>query len=452
MGSNLPAPVADALLIQVATSLKATTYLAVASLCVLVYDFAITIDQEVKFVWRQRWSFGKVMYIFIRYATILMMLGHVACMYAYLYYSSTLFKPTQLCSYFTRRYRCRCRAIETTFVWSEVIIIIAGSSVLIVRTWLLWGGGRWVLAGLIGGLILASGLSTYYVYIEMTDFGILSVNPQLFRGCVVRISSTTWRPILSPLLYETFVIVLTVAKISTTPNRAPLLIRLFVDGTLYYIAVATVLLFTTIGAAYTPTHALAVGSGFHTVCISIGCSRLFLSLHSWAYTNQRYSAPHLSQNRSIKRGPDHSPGSSLSSYPLRESTSFRSDKFASRTDIEAGRVLMATNPNASTTVVSPPEPAALDVRSMLPDIERPSLPGHTLFRDSSTRTPQHQRQHRPPRSSSLYPARPMPPGSESTEQLVSAPELEEAKLGTNITPVERRGIATVDTRRKYNVI
>ncbi|CAE6489282.1 unnamed protein product [Rhizoctonia solani] len=250
MGSNLPTPVADALLIQVATSLKATTYLAVASLCVLVYDFAITIDQEVKFVWRQRWSFGKVMYIFIRYATILMMVGHVACMYAYLYYSSTLFKPTQLCSYFSRRYRCR--AIETTFVWSEVIIIIAGSSVLIVRTWLLWGGGRWVLAGLIGGLILASGLSIYHVYIEMTDFGILSVNPQLFRGCVVRISSTTWRPILSPLLYETFIIVLTVAKISTTPNRAPLLIRLFVDGTLYYIAVATVLLFTTIGAAYTP--------------------------------------------------------------------------------------------------------------------------------------------------------------------------------------------------------
>ncbi|CAE6402582.1 unnamed protein product [Rhizoctonia solani] len=417
MATDLPAPVAHALLIQVATWLKATNYLAVVSLCVLVYDCAITIDQEVKFVWGQRWSFGKAVYIFIRYATILTMAGHVACMYAHV-----LIPPVASGT-------CRCHAVEAIFVWSEVAIIIAGSSVLIVRTWLLWGGTRWVLAVLIGGLLLASALSIYYVYIDMANFSTISVNPQLLRGCVVRIPSTVWRPILFPLLYETFVIILTVAKVSMTPNRAPLVTRLFVDGTLYFIAVAAVLLFTTIGAAYSPTRALVVGSGFHTVCINIGCSRLFLSLHSWADESQHRSATHFSQSRSSKQ-PHHSPNSPLSTSLPQGFLPVRSDEVTLRADIETG-----TNPDIRATV-SIPQSAVPNVRSMLPDIKRPSLPEQMLFKSSLVHTPQRQRQHRPPRSSSLYPARSTIQGSESTGQLVSTPELKEAIRGTNKTLAE----------------
>ncbi|KAL5633287.1 hypothetical protein ACGC1H_003698 [Rhizoctonia solani] len=423
MAAGFPSPITHAILIQVATGLKATTYLAVVSLCVLVYDCAITIDQEVKFVWGQRWSFGKVVYIFIRYVTILTMAGHVASMF--------LLHPSPAV----------CHTVEAIFVWSEVAIIIAGSSVLIVRTWLFWDGARWVLAALIGGLLLASTFSIYYVYIDMEKFSIINVNPQLLRGCVVRIPSTVWRPILFPLLYETFIIVLTVAKVSMTPNRAPLVMRLFVDGTLYFIAVAAVLLFTTIGAAYTPTRALVVGSGFHTVCISIGCSRLFLSLHSWASESQRRSATYFSQSRASKQ-PHQSSSSSLSTSLPQGLLPVRSDEVTPRVDIEAG-----TNPTASATILPFPRSAVPNVRSMLPDIKRPSLPEQMLSKSSLAHTPQHQRQHRPPRSSSLYPARPTIWGSESTGQLVSTPELKEVRRGTNKTLVE-----TVDTRKKYNVI
>ncbi|CEL61887.1 hypothetical protein RSOLAG1IB_04637 [Rhizoctonia solani AG-1 IB] len=81
MTPNIPAPVAAQALIQAATALRGAIYLAVISLCLLVYDCIITIDQEVKFVWGQRWSFGKVMYIFIRYATIITMAFHVTSMF-----------------------------------------------------------------------------------------------------------------------------------------------------------------------------------------------------------------------------------------------------------------------------------------------------------------------------------------------------------------------------------
>ncbi|KAJ1306747.1 hypothetical protein OPQ81_007733 [Rhizoctonia solani] len=199
------------------------------------------------------------------------------------------------------------------FVWSEVAIIIAGSSVLIVRTWLLWGGSRWVLAALIGGLVLASVPSIYYVYDDAKNSIIIStVNPQLLPGCLFNIPSTVWRPFVSPLVYETFIIALTVTKVSSTRNRAPLVMRLFLDGTLYYIVVAAVLLFTTIGAAYSPTRILVIGSGFHTACISIGCSRLVLSLHSWADESKHHQAPRSSENQADKRQPHQSSRSSLS--------------------------------------------------------------------------------------------------------------------------------------------
>ncbi|CAE6454421.1 unnamed protein product [Rhizoctonia solani] len=172
MALNLPAAAAAQALIQATIALRAAIYLAVISLCLLVYDYVITIDQEVKFVWSQRWSFGKAVYIFIRYATLSMMAGHVACIHVPIPPISSgtcrftiMTADIALCYLFHSQRSCRI--IEGIFVWSQVVIIIAGSSVLVVRTWLLWGGVRWVLAALIGGLALASVLSIYFVYIDM---------------------------------------------------------------------------------------------------------------------------------------------------------------------------------------------------------------------------------------------------------------------------------------------
>ncbi|CAE6482287.1 unnamed protein product [Rhizoctonia solani] len=437
MASNLLAPAAAQLLTQAAIALKAATYLAVISLCLLIYDCVITIDQEVKFVWSQRWSFGKVVYLFIRYATILMMIGHVACIHV-------LNSPIA--------------AVAAIFVWSQVVIIIAGSSVLVVRTWLLWGGARWVLAALIGGLILASALSIYYVNIDMERFSIItSVNPQLFHGCVVRIPPTVWRPFVSPLVYETFIIILTVVKVSLTPNRAPLVMRLLLDGTLYYVVVVAVLLLTTIGAAYAPTRPLVIGSGFHTACISIGCSRLVLSLHSWAYETKRRSLAHTSQHGANKLRLDHNSNSSLTTPFLKGSVSVQPQyELASWTapDIESGKVMInpSANSNVSATALLLPQAAAPDVHSMLPDIEHPSLPERMWPKSSLTHTQHHQRPHRPPRSSSLYPAKPAFQRSQSAEQLMHVPQPQEIKWKINKNPVGGQSTAGFDSQKRYNVI
>ncbi|KAG9087156.1 hypothetical protein FRC06_002702 [Ceratobasidium sp. 370] len=70
-------------LAKLARAIQATTSLAVASLAVMVFDTIITCDQEAKFVWRQQWSFGKAMFLFIRHFPTLLMAGHVTSMLLY---------------------------------------------------------------------------------------------------------------------------------------------------------------------------------------------------------------------------------------------------------------------------------------------------------------------------------------------------------------------------------
>ncbi|KAG0695169.1 hypothetical protein DFH29DRAFT_1083460 [Suillus ampliporus] len=50
---------------------RIVTYFVVASSTAVVYDWALTLGQELELVWRQRWSLMTVLYICVRYAGIL---------------------------------------------------------------------------------------------------------------------------------------------------------------------------------------------------------------------------------------------------------------------------------------------------------------------------------------------------------------------------------------------
>ncbi|KAF8509799.1 hypothetical protein JB92DRAFT_478078 [Gautieria morchelliformis] len=54
-----------------------TKYGSLAAFSMLVYDYALTFDAEVEFVWQRRWSFGKALFIFNRYFGLLSLLSYV---------------------------------------------------------------------------------------------------------------------------------------------------------------------------------------------------------------------------------------------------------------------------------------------------------------------------------------------------------------------------------------
>ncbi|KAF8591654.1 hypothetical protein K439DRAFT_778639 [Ramaria rubella] len=49
------------------SAVTTTKYSMVASLTFLVYDYLLNFDVELEFVWKLRWSFGKMLYLFNRY-------------------------------------------------------------------------------------------------------------------------------------------------------------------------------------------------------------------------------------------------------------------------------------------------------------------------------------------------------------------------------------------------
>lgn len=73
--------------------------------------------------------------------------------------------------------------------------------------------------------------------------------PNILPGCLVKLPGTAWHPFVFPLIYETFIVVLTVVKAHQLRSRTPVAMRLLRDGTLYYVVIVAVLLVTTIGAA-----------------------------------------------------------------------------------------------------------------------------------------------------------------------------------------------------------
>ncbi|ELU43660.1 hypothetical protein AG1IA_02313 [Rhizoctonia solani AG-1 IA] len=348
------------------------------------------------------------------------------------------------------------------------------TAVFVVRTWLLWGGAKWVLFALIGGLALSSALSIYYIsidlqvnftannrfrayqYLNQQGFRIIpTVSPQLLPGCLFRVSPTIWRPILFPFLYETFVIALTVTKVMMTPNRVPVVMRLFLDGTLYYVVVATVLLLTTIGAAYTPTRVLVIGSGFHTACISVGCSRLVLSLHSWAHENKPRSVAHSSQTRlDVHKHRISTP--SFSTHSKGPAPTQPQYELVPRTapDIGVGRVTTSTTATSVPGAIrfSLPHRDVPNIHSVLPDIERPSLPTRMWTNSSAVHTRESQRSYRPPRSSSLYPVMLTDQWNEPVQPLTYPTGAEENRERKGHSLIEGQRLRPLSIQRTYNVI
>ncbi|ESK84396.1 hypothetical protein Moror_10149 [Moniliophthora roreri MCA 2997] len=53
------------------SELRASAYLKASCLTVLIYDWVITFSHEVDYIWGSRWNIVKVLYLFIRYTSVI---------------------------------------------------------------------------------------------------------------------------------------------------------------------------------------------------------------------------------------------------------------------------------------------------------------------------------------------------------------------------------------------
>ncbi|KAJ7171477.1 hypothetical protein C8R46DRAFT_1217039 [Mycena filopes] len=60
----------DIELLQLVEDSRLTGYLAVAALCVLIYDHILSFPEEVELIWKSRWGIAKIIYLWNRYFSL----------------------------------------------------------------------------------------------------------------------------------------------------------------------------------------------------------------------------------------------------------------------------------------------------------------------------------------------------------------------------------------------
>ncbi|KAJ7581991.1 hypothetical protein C8J56DRAFT_1028967 [Mycena floridula] len=114
-------------LVHSAQLLQAVTYVNVCSLALLIYDSLLTMDGELRLIWRAKMGFGTSLYFTARYITVLDLPLVV-------YYSLNRTLSPQ-----------GCHILYSFNIWTTVVGIIAAETILLLRTWALWGQSMRVL-------------------------------------------------------------------------------------------------------------------------------------------------------------------------------------------------------------------------------------------------------------------------------------------------------------------
>ncbi|KAJ7274802.1 hypothetical protein C8J57DRAFT_236282 [Mycena rebaudengoi] len=210
-------------LLQLVADSRLTGYLAVASICVLIYDHIVCFPDEVELMWKSRWRFAKIIYLFNRYFSLI----------------SICLNTTVI-----------LREITTSSVrWLKVqgststVVIATVDLVLMVRVWILYGRRRWlvwlfIFMGIAEVVIMI--VVDLFAYAEMTAYVRLG---SLIKGCYAyNVPRFLTLYAAAPLLVTLIMFLLTLYKCGVTlhgnAHRVMPIWKLFLrDGVVWFLAV-----------------------------------------------------------------------------------------------------------------------------------------------------------------------------------------------------------------------
>ncbi|EJU01848.1 hypothetical protein DACRYDRAFT_116284 [Dacryopinax primogenitus] len=113
-----------AALIVYAQHTQITNYFTVASFCLFVYDWIITLPLEAKYVWPSPWSLGKVLFLLTRYLALI---------------DTSVIIPRQLGNNLSTT---DCQILYQWSTWSMVVGVAIADIILAMRTWAIWSRSR----------------------------------------------------------------------------------------------------------------------------------------------------------------------------------------------------------------------------------------------------------------------------------------------------------------------
>lgn len=239
--------------------------LVVALLTLVVWEFAITIDDMAELFLNASWNTVKTMYIINRFAT------------PFTITINLLILATPSPSIFL------CNVAPWLEIIATLILLILIGVTMTIRVYALWNRDKRVLTSVVTLLVLH--ITTYGVLISYAAIeGSMKPARPPFTGCVAQSEfDKMWALPLPVLVFETVVISLIVYKtwfFATQGDlRTPLYTMLFLDGLIYYLAILAsqaVILVCFIAPSFLTDW--VAQSFFAFTVIGVACNRLLARL------------------------------------------------------------------------------------------------------------------------------------------------------------------------------
>ncbi|KAF7367472.1 hypothetical protein MSAN_00810100 [Mycena sanguinolenta] len=244
-------------------------YMDVASVAILVFDYALTFELEVSLIWRSEWSLPKVLFLLSRYSTVF----DVPLV---LYFGITPVISVQ-----------RCYKLHAAITWGTVFGIYVAQAILILRTYALSDRRRSVLITFIS--IWVASLSATIVIIAL--FVKSSIYLPGITGCFLAVVDRAYivPPYAIVLMYDTVIMAYTLylgIRHYRHSMRTPLLVTLYRDGITYYLfllIISLLNLFMLLNAYGTSPSKQALAQLFNTflrVMHSVLSTRIILQIRA----------------------------------------------------------------------------------------------------------------------------------------------------------------------------
>lgn len=255
-------PLTPGTVVQFLKNYEVFLYFDMASLTLLVYDYALTFSREVDFVWKKSFSPTTLLFIVIRY------LPFVDNTALFLHE----FIPNPSLSLCGKSYRLH--------IWSFVLGIGVADIVLVLRTVAIWRGNRRVAISLSILLMFTIAVAAYFVNDFLRKLFAFPNFITKFPTCALTNTSNHLYICYAVILgFEAVVLLLTLLR-ANNYQSGTLFKRLYIDSITFfiYLCILSVINITVLLTA--PAEVGAILTGVHRNIHSILSGRIILNIRS----------------------------------------------------------------------------------------------------------------------------------------------------------------------------
>ncbi|KAJ3560026.1 hypothetical protein NP233_g11100 [Leucocoprinus birnbaumii] len=140
----------EAIATRLAEQLQRAQYLSAAALVVYAYDYFLTLDREIEYVWKSRWSPVKNLFLLNRYFVIV----------------NIVIQQFLLGTVSGQRSSSECHGLIQAFVVLTAFVTLFSELMLCIRLWIMWDKDKRVLTGVVSIFVA---ITIYYIiYYERT--------------------------------------------------------------------------------------------------------------------------------------------------------------------------------------------------------------------------------------------------------------------------------------------